>query len=182
SWSPLPGDQGEAVYQSYLRVLDVLGSGMADVVYGRADLVPGVPMLIGADGRTELVQLLDVEVEGEDLVRLAWLRDELTQADGDLAALLDDVAGDRHAPWWTGEGTDGATVAAWASRAINAVVNREVDGRAELLAIVRAGAGQERIQLTAEREEAYGRYMVAVIKASRGTGTDAALTAFSVGL
>ncbi|WP_344447238.1 hypothetical protein, partial [Kitasatospora nipponensis] len=75
SWSPLPGDQGEAVYQSYLRVLDVLGSGMADVVYGRADLVPGVPMLIGADGRTELVQLLDVEVEGEDLVRLAWLRD-----------------------------------------------------------------------------------------------------------
>ncbi|MFG2919606.1 hypothetical protein ACGF0D_42910 [Kitasatospora sp. NPDC048298] len=188
SWSPLPGHvDGEAIYQSYLRVLDALTSGTADVVYGRADLVPGVPMLIGADGRTELVQLLDVQVEARDLIHLGWLRDELAKAEDDLSTFLDDVAGDRHAPWWKGEGTDGPAVAAWTRRALAPVLKTEITreaakDRADLLAVVRAGAGQERIELTAAQEEVYGRFMVALIRATAGSRTDAHLTAFATGL
>jgi hypothetical protein len=182
-WSPLPDTlDGEALYEAYQRVLDALPTEMVDVIRGRMDRVPGVPMLIGTDGR-ELVQLLDVEVEAEDLVRLAWLRDALTAADGDeLGAFLDDIADDRHAPWWTGEGTSGAAVAAWARRAINSLINREMDGRAELLAVVRAGAGQDRIELTVEQEVAYSRYIVAVIRVGAATRTGADLAAFTMGL
>ena len=188
SWSPLPDHiDGEAIYQSYLRILDALTPGMADVVYGRADLVPGVPMLIGADGRTELVQLLDIQVRARDLIHLGWLRDELATAEDDLSTFLDDAAGDRHAPWSKGEGTDGAAVAAWARRAIAPVLKGETTredakDRADLLAVVRAGAGQERIELTPAQEETYGRYMVALIRASASSRTDADLTAFTTGL
>ncbi|MEE1784168.1 hypothetical protein PUR71_14860 [Streptomyces sp. SP17BM10] len=188
SWSPLPDHvDGEAIYQSYLRVLDALTPGTADVVYGRADLVPGVPVLISADGRTELVQLLDVQVEARDLIHLGWLRDELAKAEDDLAAFLDDAASDRHAPWWKGESTDGAAVAAWARRALAPVLKTEITreaakDRADLLAVVRAGAGQERIELTAAQEEVYGRYMVDLIRATAATRVDAELTAFATGL
>ncbi|WP_033818821.1 hypothetical protein [Kitasatospora sp. MBT63] len=188
SWSPLPDHvDGEVIYQSYLRVLDALGRGTADVVYGRADLVPGVPVLIGADGRTELVQLLDVEVEARDLIHLGWLRDELAKAEDDLSTFLDDVAGDRHAPWWKGEGTDAKAVAAWVRRALAPVLKTEITredakDRADLLAVVRAGAGQERIELTPAQEELYGWYMVALIRATASTRVDAELTAFATGL
>ncbi|MFG2919624.1 hypothetical protein ACGF0D_43000 [Kitasatospora sp. NPDC048298] len=190
-WSPLPDTlDGEVLYEAYHRVLDALSVGTADVVYGRADLVPGVPMLVGADGR-ELVQLLDVQVEGQDLIRLSWLRDELARADDDLAVLLDDLAEDRHAPWWTGTtwagGTAGGAVAAWARRALAPVLHRgvtreEASDKAELLAIVRAGAGRERIELTEAQEEVYGRYMVALIRATAAGRTSADLTAFATGL
>jgi hypothetical protein len=145
-------------------------------------------MLVGADGRTELVQLLDVQVEARDLIHLGWLRDELAKAEDDLSTFLDDAAGDRHAPWWTGEGTDGAAVAAWARRAVapllfkSGLAREEMKDLADLLAVVRAGAGRERIELTPAQEEAYGRYMVALIRASASSRTDADLTAFTTGL
>jgi hypothetical protein len=187
-WSPLPANlDGEALYEAYQRVVDAMPRAMVDVIQGRMDLVPGVPMLVGADGRTELVQILDVQVDAQDLIQLRWLTEALAAAEGDLAAFLDDVADDRHARWSKGEGTSSKEVSAWVRRALaplfqSGSTQEEASDKAELLAVVRAGAGRDRIVLTAAQEETYGRYMVALIRASAATRVDAELTAFATGL
>ncbi|MFD5566268.1 hypothetical protein [Kitasatospora griseola] len=194
-WTPLPGHlDADTVCGAYDRVLDALRP-VADVVYGRADVAPGVPMLVGGGGAMELVQLLAVDVDTEDVVTLGRLSravaDTITGAGGDLGVLLDDLAADRHAVWWQGEETDHSTVAAWILKALDSVLAdahtadpQKSEDRELLIAAVRGAvaAGTDRIELTAEQEAAYGRYMLGLIRATAPSAADAVLTEWAAGV
>ncbi|MFF0394132.1 hypothetical protein ACFYS8_36310 [Kitasatospora sp. NPDC004615] len=193
-WSPLPDYlDAESVCGAYDRVLDALRP-IAGVVYGRANTAPGVPVLVGAGG-VELVQLLAADVDGQDLISLSWLSEAVTAAGGDaedatadLSALLDDLASDRHGAWWLGEGTNGRAVAAWAVRALAVLEGTspsdpvEQADRRLLIDAVRGAAGADRIELTVEQEDAYGRYMRRLIRRTAPSAADAHLTAWVAGV
>ncbi len=144
-------------------------------------------MLIGA-GEVEVVQRIAVVVVG-DVARLVGLCGAVAagaggQKDGDLTDLLDDLADDECVLWWAGKGTSARTVAAWAAAALAPLLlgtstPEAASDHALLLHPVRGAAGGERIELTAERERAYSRRMLALI---RTISTSLAPTAHATGL
>ncbi|MFJ1797186.1 hypothetical protein [Kitasatospora griseola] len=194
-WSPLPDYLvAEQVCGAYDRVLSALPAGTSAVIDGRVDLVPGVPVLVGAGG-VELVQLLAVDVDGQDVISLSWLRDAVRTAaagadetTGDLGVLLDDLASNWQGEWHRGEGTTGRAVADWVARALAPLVGasgstpEDAADHALLLGLVRGAAGAERVVLTAEQEAAYGRYMLALIRATAPTAFSAHLSGWVAGV
>ncbi|MFD8938562.1 hypothetical protein ACFV0R_25485 [Streptomyces sp. NPDC059578] len=175
---PVPGAPIEDVSAAYWRVLAALPAGTSELVDdGEGDL-PGVPLLVGPDGRP-VVHLAVVEVADTDIALLTAFADALDQAAGPdpgpafetLAEALGELAQEPDYLWPEG---DAATVAGWARQALSPVLHSPFEGprgaadHALLSAVLRRAGGGDRVALDQVEAEAVGRVMASMVYAATG--------------
>ncbi|WP_406396825.1 hypothetical protein [Streptomyces uncialis] len=177
---PVPGASIEDVSAAYWRVLEALAAGTSELEGEAEDDLPGVPLLIGPDGRP-VVHLAVIEVADADIALLAAFAGALDQAarpepgpaHGTLAQALCELAREPDCLWPEG---DAATVAGWARQALSPVLHSPFAGPHgavdhELLsAVLRRAAGADRIALDQDEAGAAGRVMAGMVYAATGEG------------